>query len=655
MMSHLDKRRERFSHLILVIGLVIVSVIPVRSWVFAQSGSAPLWVVRSLSTSEYGISEPKGLAFSSPANTFLILEESGNAALVTMGEAHAGTRVIPDAQDDALNVAFDDKTSSLFVFKRGTSELAKIQADGSGFPDAAAGSTHFAVNAFGIKDPQGIAFGSGDGRLFILDAGTSQIVSVVPHPTLGFDANEAIRSNNVQRISLKKLGTGLLQGIAYNPSNGHLYVSEPEQKKLYELTQDGELVSTFDLAALGINDPSAMTFAPSVDNTDDPNIYDLFILDSKQTAESGGQIVELSLVAPASLPAGTTLLPASLVQIIDTSKAAWNPSAPDPAGVDYWPLTGRLLISDSEVDEMPAYWQGKNVYQSTTSGTLTSTCSTIAFTGEPTGVAINPNNNHIFFSTDYNDRVFEVSLGADGQYCTGDDTVTTTNVSNLYNINDAEDVAYGNNTLFIAGGDAAEVYRIPLGANGVLGGGDDGAMTHFDTAALGFADMEALGYNADAGTLFIASPKPSDRYLGETTTTGALLRAYDLSLMGSDGNIRSDVTYAPGSQNPSRKNIYIASRGIDNDSSRLENDGRVWEINLGGTPSTPVTPTPSHIPTATPTKTMTPTIQPPGSSTWYIRGVGFFEFGASGDTPVVGDYNGDGRDDIAVFHPSNST
>src|SRR6185295_16742019 len=105
---------------------------------------------------------------------------------------------------------------------------------------------------------------------------------------------------------------------------------------------------------------------------------------------------------------------------------------------------------------------------------------------------------------------------------------------------------------------------------------------HFDTAALGFADMEALGYNADAGTLFLASTKATDRYLGETTTTGILLRAYDLSLMGTAGNIRSDVTYAPGSQNPAIKNIYIASRGIDNDSSRTENDGRIWEISLGG-------------------------------------------------------------------------
>src|SRR6185503_7478111 len=206
--------------------------------------------------------------------------------------------------------------------------------------------------------------------------------------------------------------------------------------------------------------------------------------------------------------------------------------------------------------------------------------------------------------------VFELSLGADGQYCTADDTITSTSVESLYGITDAEDVAYGNNTLFIGGGSSAEVYRIPLGANGILGGGDDGTMTHFDTAALGFADMEALGYNQDAGTLFIASTKATDRYLGETTTTGTLLRAYDLSLMGTDGNIRSDVTYAPGSQNPSIKNIYIVSRGVDNDNNRNENDGKVWEISISGPGAPTNTNTPGPSPTPTNTPTFTPTVAP---------------------------------------------
>lgn len=571
----------------LLIGLVIMSVIPVRSQAFAQSDSAPIWIVRSLYTSEYGVNEPKGLAFSSAANSFLLLDEAGNITSVTMGEDLAGSGVISEVQADPLNAAFDDRTGSLFVFNRGKSELAQIKADGKGLPDTSAPATRFAVHAFGIADPQGIAFDSATGRLFILDAGNSQIVSVAAHPTLGFDTNEAIRSNKVERISLKKFGKGLLKGIAYNPENGHLYVSEPGQKKLYELTQSGDLVSTFDLAALGINSPSAMTFAPSVDNTDDPNIYDLFVLDTSALS-TDSQIVELSLEAPAALPPGTLLLPASLVQTIDTS--IWTPPSPDPAGVDYLPSPiDKLIVVDSEVDEMPIF-TGKNVYLSTTSGNLTGTCDTIAFTNEPTGVGVNPANKHIFVSTDMNNRIFEIDLGPDGNYCTGDDTYTTTNVSTLYGITDAEDLTYGNNTVFVADGVNAEVYSIPLGANGVLGGGDDGPVTHFDTLALGFTDLEGIGYNPDPDpdTLFLISAKGTEKYLGEITTSGTLLRAYDLAIMGAGANKRSDLTYAPGSVNPAVKNIYIACRNLDNNAVPTENDGQVWEIDVSGALPDPI-------------------------------------------------------------------
>ncbi|HZJ21691.1 MAG TPA: hypothetical protein VFD54_00190, partial [Anaerolineales bacterium] len=157
-------------------------------------------------------------------------------------------------------------------------------------------------------------------------------------------------------------------------------------------------------------------------------------------------------------------------------------------------------------------------------------------------------------------------------------------------------------------------------------------MTHFDTTALGFSDMEALGYNADSNTLFIASPRASERYLGETTPTGTLLRAYDLALMGSDGNIRSDVAYAPGSVNAGIKNIYIASRGVDNNDNRTENDGRIWEINIAGSG----TSTPSRTPTATPTgptatSTSTPTFTPTFTATALPSGNTFYgSFGSNG-------------------------
>src|SRR5688572_27554304 len=104
-MSYFHKLRGASLRLMMVIGLMIVSVIPVRSWASAQSASAPLRVVRSLYIREYGVNDPKGLAFSSEANTFFVLDGSTNVTLITMGEDPAGIRAVSEVQSDPLNAA----------------------------------------------------------------------------------------------------------------------------------------------------------------------------------------------------------------------------------------------------------------------------------------------------------------------------------------------------------------------------------------------------------------------------------------------------------------------------------------------------------------------------------------------------------------------
>lgn len=303
------------------------------------------------------------------------------------------------------------------------------------------------------------------------------------------------------------------------------------------------------------------------------------------------------VVKPASPPppARPAVLPAELVRTFHTD--SWSDPAPDPSGMDYWPALGRLVITDSEVEENvagepPAYWHGRNVFISTLSGRLTSGCTTYTgrtrrslrwndFNNEPTGFAINTDTGHFYFSNDDTEnKVYDLGFGADGVYCTPDDTVTRVMVTTQWGATDLEDLAYGGNTLFLADGTNAEVYSVPLGRDGALGGGDDGPVTHWDTAALGFHDLEGIAYNAERGTLFIVSAVGRENYLGETSVAGKLLRAYDLSFMGSLGNLRSDVAWAPSSTDPDARSLYIASRGVDNNTKRLSNDGKIWEVRL---------------------------------------------------------------------------
>jgi DNA-binding beta-propeller fold protein YncE len=478
---------QRISFVVLVLLLLLAMA---RSTALSQTPEGAWWQVRSIYTADFGVSHPAGLAFLPDANVFVLQPERVGGTLaelvmITMYEEPAGTLNLSEPITDPLNVAFDSQANRLVVYDPAADEIIEIQAGVSGIPDSSGSAvTRYTANQFGMAHARGMTIDPQSGRLYILNADARHIVRVTPHPVSRFDSEAAGREGRIAQIDLRQLNAVDLRGIAYNPSNQHLYVLDAAQHIVYELAENGQLVAKRDLSELNLREPQGMVIAPSVDRTDDPSIMNLFILDSGQsspesTTSQGGQIVELSLVAPTALPPGTTLLPATLVTTVDTSIAAWNPSSPDPSGIAYWPLTGRLLVVDSEVEEMPPYWQGVNVFGATTSGTLVSTCTTSTassvngawnnYSNEPTGVAINPNNNFVYVASDSGGgRLHEVNPGPDGTYCTPDDVVTTINFST-----DVEDVAYGNNRIFLAGGTDAEVWTWDLGPNGVLGGGDD--------------------------------------------------------------------------------------------------------------------------------------------------------------------------------------
>jgi sugar lactone lactonase YvrE len=612
--------RARAGLTVPVVILMALSLTLSFAWVPAGSAQGPgptIWQIRVLESDETGIANPAGLAFSRKANAFQVLE-GGVAApanvkgLTPLGSL-LGTKRVPAVLQNPINMAFNNREGSLLMLTGASGQLLEVRQAADGSPNPAA-LIRRTIPALAPQNPQGMTVDDASGALFILDAVGPRIFKV------------DLEARTVSVIDLASSGITGPRGIALDPTTGNLHIQAPESKKLYELSQSGAVLAVRDLEVFNLQNPQGMVFAPSGDQTDDPTQMSLYIADGA-TTQSTGQIVELSLVAPATLPAGTTLLPASLVRTFLTNN--WNNPAPDPSGIDYWPATGKLVITDSEVEEFvgsnpPAYWHGFNVFMSSLSGSLTGNCTTYTknpgnllwndFTAEPAGFAIDTDNGHFFFSSDgSNSKVYDLGFGQDGVYCTSDDTVTRVLASQVWGTSDSEDVAYGNNTLFISDGVNAEVYVIPLGADHVLGGGDDGPVTHWDTASLGFHDLEGIGYNVDGGTLFIVSTQGSENYLGETSVNGTLLRAYDLSFMGTQGNIRSDVVWAPSSQTPNAKSIYIVSRGVDNNSNRLENDGKIWEINIGSggptaTPTNTFTPTPTNTPGPSPTPTNTPTV-----------------------------------------------
>jgi len=275
-----------------------------------------------------------------------------------------------------------------------------------------------------------------------------------------------------------------------------------------------------------------------------------------------------------------------------------NPGAigsPDPSGIGYLnagPSAGHLLISDGEVNEMDWLFdnQNVNVFETTLTGELLASTNTISYTDEPTGVAFNPLNLHVFISDDVKRRIFEVDPGADGVFGTADDIVVAAINTRDFNSTDPEGVAYDpiEGALYLSDGVNAEVYKILPGSNGQFDGappsGDD-IVTSFDTLSLGIDDPEGIEWDPVTGNLFIVG-KPNTK-VAEITTTGALVRMIDISSANPDKP--AGLALAPWSgvgfdPYPDVLNLYIVDRGVDNDQDPYENDGKLYEISFPGTP-----------------------------------------------------------------------
>ncbi|MEM9482966.1 MAG: hypothetical protein AAGA83_04665, partial [Cyanobacteria bacterium P01_F01_bin.116] len=253
---------------------------------------------------------------------------------------------------------------------------------------------------------------------------------------------------------------------------------------------------------------------------------------------------------------------ATLIQTIDTS--AFSPASPDPAGITYVNSLGRLLLTDSEVNEIPALFVGDNIFEITLLGDLIETNSTLPFfSSEPTGITFNPTNGNFFLSDDDRDLIFEV----DSQF-----QLVNQFDTQLFNSFDPEGITYAEDlgTLFIvdgADGAGSTVYQVAT---------DGTLISSFATAGLGVNDAEGIAYNPANGHLYLVGVP--NNVVVEVTTDGTLVQSIDIS---SANPVRpAGLSFGPGSEDPNETVLYIVDRGIDNNADPTENDGRLFEFSI---------------------------------------------------------------------------
>jgi uncharacterized protein YjiK len=556
----------------MVLALVLSGSGPSTSGI-GEEDAGPSRRVRVLHAGDPSVENPIRVAWIPEAEQFLVSQ--GPAAVrLSFGGDHQGALVLADSVPDP-EMAWDPAGGRLVVLDPGRRRVTAIEPEHA---VADAGPMRWTdLPGIALGDVAGMAMDPDGGSLWILDAAGRRLIHVQPDP-LAVQPEASWRRARSSVLPVEVPPGVALQGLAFEPDEGLLYTAAGAGR-LLALDSAGRLVRSHDLTAAGVARPVRMVFAPSGDLTDDPLNRSLYILDGPHGAREHGHLVEVSL-AQVQAPSAVTVVPSALVRTIETS--AWSPPSPDPSGLAYDAARNRLLVVDGEVEEMNI-WRNANHFESSLSGTLLASSNLTGFSIEPVGIAWVPSGLRRIISDDDARRVFVVTVGGDNLPGTPDDTVTSFSTT-AFNSGDPEGVTLdaAGNRLFIADGVNAEVYEVRAGPNGVFDGvapGGDDQVTHFDTASLGIIDPETVEYDSVAGTLYIIG-SDGEQVL-EMTTTGTVLRSIDTSSVPLDNP--AGMVLAPGSADPGKRNLYVCDRKVDNDSNPNENDGRIYEIEIGAT------------------------------------------------------------------------
>jgi hypothetical protein len=157
------------------------------------------------------------------------------------------------------------------------------------------------------NEPAGVAFNPNNGHyyfsaddtkvIFDLDPGPDGLVGTVGDTWTSF-STIADGNDNVDP-----------EGVAYNTFNGRLYVADGVNREIYEYETNGTLVGHFDVLGFGVNDPESVEFNP-VSGTLFVLSQDSLIV---ETTTSGSLLASLDISAAGGLKhAGLAYAPATI-------------------------------------------------------------------------------------------------------------------------------------------------------------------------------------------------------------------------------------------------------------------------------------------------------------------------------------------------------
>jgi hypothetical protein len=210
----------------------------------AQANPAFIRQVRVLEARKTGLSKPVGIIFSKKSNALLVLDsfqmdgksphKSELIRLTPFGHQF-NTFGIAAAIQDPINMTLDEAAGRLLIYQKATDQILEVGENSDGNFNQA-----FSLDDAGhlnLKHPEGMTIDPSSGTLYILDVVGPRNVSIESW------ANGEFESAMVSEVNLQPTGMVDLHGLAFDPTTDHLHSISVADKKLYELTLDGQIAT----------------------------------------------------------------------------------------------------------------------------------------------------------------------------------------------------------------------------------------------------------------------------------------------------------------------------------------------------------------------------------------------------------------------------
>jgi hypothetical protein len=365
------------------------------------------------------------------------------------------------------------------------------------------------------NEPVGTAFNPTNGHYYVSADDGKKVFDVNP----GADGIVGTTGDVVTSFDTLGVGNSDPEGITFDTFGGHLFVADGLNREIYEYTTSGTLINHFDTAALGVEDPESVEFNP-VSGT-------LFILSDK-----------LNTPSPAPIIVETTTS-GTLIQTIDASAS----NAVKPAGIAYAPASNgsgvkRFYIVDRGIDNNndPNAVDGKLYEMSTPAAGPPTNVPPSVNAGTDQAITLPANANLDGTVTD-DGLPAPPSLTTNWTQVSGPGTVTFGNASavdttasvtvgGIYVVrltaNDGQFAASDDVTLTFSGSGSVQSLDIP-----VVMGNDDAEESTANIMLLGNADLDLM--TADESNLVVGT-----RFRNVTLPPGATISYAYLQLTAEE-------------------------------------------------------------------------------------------------------------------------